>query len=62
MITVASKKRMGNKRILLRTALLSWGILVITLGAFVVTGVPQQRRVFVEQLESQAVIDNLAVV
>jgi len=33
--------------------LLSWAVLVIALGTFIIVSIPYQRRVFVEQLESQ---------
>ncbi|MCK4794962.1 MAG: HAMP domain-containing protein, partial [Desulfobacteraceae bacterium] len=54
MTMVASKARPNKKRILLRMTLLSWAVLVIALGAFILASIPYQRRVFVEQLESQA--------
>jgi PAS domain S-box-containing protein len=53
MTMVAGKTKSAKKRILLRMTLLSWAVLVIALGAFILASIPYQRRVFVEQLKSQ---------
>jgi len=53
MTKAARKAGPDKKRIFLRMTLLSWAVLVIALGAFILAGIPYQRRVFVEQLESQ---------
>ncbi|MFZ2145699.1 MAG: HAMP domain-containing protein, partial [Sedimentisphaerales bacterium] len=53
MTKAAGKAGPEKKRIFLRMTLLSWAVLVIALGAFILASIPYQRRVFVEHLESQ---------
>jgi two-component system, NtrC family, sensor kinase len=48
---VPANRRMG---ITLRTALLSWLVTIVTLGIFVLVIIPEQKRTFLENLESKA--------
>ena len=53
-MTLPHERPTRSMGITLRTALLSWLVTVTTLAVFVVFIVPQQKRTYVESLESKA--------